>query len=485
MAAFKQTAPIVSRHCQNLCATLPCRAFWDVQLTPQTKRSWAQTITGALTWIDNARPARWLVLFAGVALMGASAAWVIKQIIAHPEWPAGVDMGLYLRAADAVSHGTSLYAGDAGEFHRYPYPPLFADVLALLTALLGDQLAAFVWMGAGGVFLVAALFLIMRRFGFSTPVHWIALIAGALLVGRSGRAEIYHGQVNFALLLLLVAGLMCWRSGRARLASVLWAAMICFKPFLGVVVLFLLRRGDWRTAAMTFVLSGVIFALSFLPMHADLIGAFLGWRETTQHYAAPAYAANPLNQSFYGLLLRLFTDNAFSRAWADLPFLVPLGLAALAIIAAMAFLALAQKDELSKEESPTRDLICLSAALAAIMSLGPVTEGNHLYFFLPAAIGVGVLGLRRWRENAPRRGLWAAAAAAWGLLMLGPLWPKLTPLHFASPESWNLLEGFGILLSGHGGILLLTAAACTAATLQCERRDHAAGRAGAGAAGLR
>src|SRR5690606_29565640 len=119
------------------------------------------------------------------------------------------------------------------------------------TALFGHAGAAGVWIVLQAVALVAVAVLLTRRGGVSLAIPWVVLICGALFVARAARSDLYHGQLNFLLLLLLLAGFLCWRQGRSASASGLWAVMICCKPFLGIVVFFLLRQRDWRTAALT------------------------------------------------------------------------------------------------------------------------------------------------------------------------------------------------------------------------------------------
>ncbi|MBC7767919.1 MAG: DUF2029 domain-containing protein [Phycisphaerales bacterium] len=421
----------------------------------------------------DARPwARAVIAALALALIGVTAVWVIHEILIRENWPAYTDMGLYLDAANEIAHGRDPYAGDDLGLHRYPYPPLFAGLIAVLVAIFGSA-ASYVWITATAVFFVATLWLINRRFGFTAPLHWILLGAGLLLIGRTARIDLMHGQLNFMLMLLLVMGLLSWRAERVRLASVLWAVAICCKPFLGVIVLFLLRQGAWKTALMTFVLSGVIFWASFLPTFPNVFDTFQSWRETTQHYASPAYAANPLNQSFYALGLRLFTVNDFSQPWADAPilaFLVP-ALAALAAGFVFWITAAPQKHG-AAHEAGAYLLLRFGAALAALLSLGPVTEGDHLFFVLPGLFGAMALTWSRVRAQSADQLLWIGVTAAWLLLAAVLAWPRQLLLYFGDEASWAHLKGAGILLSGANAFLLMGAAAPTAIALRRESKEH-------------
>jgi hypothetical protein len=435
------------------------------------------TLVSPRTWTDaalaanNSRLLRLTLFGAALVLMALAGIWVWRQAASNADWPAGADIGLYLDAAASVVNGESPYAGSEMNLHRYPYPPLFADFMALLTIIFGRELAGFVWMAAGAGFLIASVLIMTRRFGFTLPYHWALLAAGILMMGRTGRSDLMHGQLNFSLTFLLVTGLLSWREGRSWLASALWALAICCKPFLGVIVLFLLRRGDWRTAATTFALSGVVFLLSFLPTFPNALDTFWGWREVTQHYAAPAYAANPLNQSFYGFGLRLFTENDFSQPWVIAPMLALLMLVAAGFVAVGAFwINAGAPDTQDRTQDGAYDLLGFAASLAALMSLGPVTEGDHLYFGLPGLAGSLAIAWRKLRANAPDARLWLIVALPWLAIAALLAWPKQALFHFNATESWRYLEGVTLLISGACGLALLTAAGATAWALRHGRK---------------
>mgnify|MGYP000703188304 CR=1 FL=1 len=424
-----------------------------------------KALSDLLLRLDRIRLLRVALVVVALALAGVAAVWVAGTIMARGNWPAYTDMGLYLDAADELANGRNPYVGADLGLHRYPYPPLFAEIIAVLVAIFGPY-ASFVWIISGGAFLVASMWIMCRRFGFSVPMHWVLLASGVLLVGRTARVDLMHGQLNFMLLLLLVTGLLSWRAQRTWTASVLWAIAICCKPFLGVVVFFLFRAGSPKTAVTTLGLSALIFGLSFLPTFPDVFETFQSWRDTTQHYASPLYAANPLNQSFYALGLRLFTDNDFSQPWLVSPFLAAAVPVLALILAALVFWVAARPRTASADEEGMLTLTRFGAALGAVMSLGPVTEGDHLYFVLPGAIGAFALTWRRVREDSPAARPWLIASAAWLVLVTVLAWPRELLLYFGDPETWVHLRGAGILLSGANGILLLTAASLTALALR-------------------
>jgi len=441
-------------------------------LRPKRISDWLVALDAQL-WL---RAAAALLAF---VLIGVAAVWVANEIQVRGDWPAYTDMDLYLDAARELSHGRNPYDAPDQGLHRYPYPPLFAELIAVFAAVFGAS-AGYVWIVTTALFLLVSVWLMSRRFGFAAPAHLALLGAGLLLIGRTARADLMHGQLNFMLLLLLLLGLMAWRARRMWAAGAFWAVAICCKPFLGVVVFFLVRQKSWKAALATVAFSAILFWSSFLPTYPNVFDTFESWRETTRHYASIEYAANPLNQSFYALGLRLFTSNDYSEAWL---IATPLALALLALAAVVAiatfWIIAAPGRAAAPDEAGAFDLLRFGAALAALLSIGPVTEGDHMFMVLPGVVGAMALTWRRIRADSPRQGLWIAMATAWLVLALVLAWPRQLLLYFGDESTWVHLRGAGILLSGAYGVLLLTAAVFTAIVI---RREFAVTRPGRPAA---
>src|SRR5690606_16471641 len=96
------------------------------------------------------------------------------------------------------------------------------------------------------------------------------------------RNETFHGQVNFLMAFLVIVGAILWQRGYNVAAAVPWALAIVTKPFLGLLVLFLLRKGDFRGAFATLALSTILFIGSFVFAFPDPLQVFHDWRVSTQ-----------------------------------------------------------------------------------------------------------------------------------------------------------------------------------------------------------
>lgn len=410
-------------------------------------------------------------MLAGCGLLLLAAAALVRKLWLAPAWPDGTDLSVYLNAAGAILGGDHPYDPNYYPYDPYGYPPLFAEVIALFRFVLGAGHAWLAWPVICAICLMAALYLIMRRVSWRAPLGWTALAAGVLMFGHIGRSDLYHGQPDFLLLLLLVVGLMQFRAGKTYSGALAWGAMIVVKPFLGAVVFFLMRRGRWRDAIATIGASAILFGVSFLLFAPRLIEAMTGWLAASRWYTSVPNVAKPANQTFYGLFHRLFVDTEHSTPWVNAPGLVPwLMLPILALVIAGIYFGVSSKEEAAAataEESGARDMVELCIPLGLFFALGPLTEAPHLYLLLPAFYGAGVLLARRWRAGGAAKTRWTLAVAPWLALMT--LFAIPVGLAIVSPYQWPELSGAAILVSGLNGYLALAGSLLAAYALRAER----------------
>jgi hypothetical protein len=220
------------------------------------------------------RPVLWraavkhCLLIAGIALIVAAAALLVRKLMIANEWPNKTDLSVYLNAAGAILRGDHPYNPAYYQADPYGYPPLFAELIAVLRLAFDTGDGWLIWPFFCAACLVVAIYLIMRHVSWRAPLGWVALAAGVIMFGHIGRSDLYHGQPDFLLLLLLIAGLMRFRSNKPVSGALLWGAMIVVKPFLGAVVFFLIRRGQWRDAAATVGSSALRFCCSHQGLRA-------------------------------------------------------------------------------------------------------------------------------------------------------------------------------------------------------------------------
>lgn len=427
-----------------------------------------------ISWIQRVQwqKATGLVALAAALLIALAGFLLVRNILTTPSWPDHTDLSVYLNAADAIWAGGSPYNPSLYPADRYGYPPLFAEFIAFLRLVLGQGHSWLIWPLVCAVCLFGALNLLMCKFGTRTPVPWIGVAGGLLMLGHIGRSEFFHGQPTFVLLLLFLSGLLCLRQGAVLPGALAWGAMIVVKPFLGAVVFYLLRRGQWRAAIATVAISGTLFFLSFLPFITRLPDAIRGWLEASGWFTTIPNVAKPANQTAYGLFTRLFVDTKYSTPWFDAPALVPvLMIPVLLIVVAGIYFGVsgrttANSDNAGDAESGARDIIEASLPLGLVMAMGPLTEAPHLYLLLPAIFASGIMLRHKW--NTPHlRGLWATAAGFWAALFMLFIIPYRATL--IAVYSWPKLTGVKILISGLNGYIVLAACLLSAWALHSER----------------
>ncbi len=416
----------------------------------------------------------------------ADVAALMHSLRGNPFWRTTTDFSLFLNAAYMFAHGGNPYTFAPGNSHGavvlekgqgfygvvpvdpYAYPPLLAEAIRPLT-LLGDNTARTLWILLSAIALAASVTLLLRGFGFRVGWHWVALSVALLGASATARVDLYHGQVNFVLLWLMTYGLWLHRRGRAVTAGFAWGLMFVVKPFLGLLLVYLVWRKSWREAVVGGATAGLLFLVSFVPPLLDGYGHFLqvfhGWVRVTHWYAA---SPRPDNLSLYGLIRRLCVPNPYVHAWItdrSVPGWVGVVVAAALILV---YLVSVARNGPAPSAHPGRVLVEAGLVLGLGMAYGPLTEGDHLILLLPVMIGSAWLA---WEQrDTGNLAAWRCAAAAWMILLLWLLIPVQLPL-FGLPgyADWTPVFGLRILLTGQIGLLVLAASVLTAHALRQEQ----------------
>ena len=212
------------------------------------------------------------------------------------------DFSGYAQAAQAVAAGVSPYAHFSSStivMSGFDYPPLVAMLLRPFD-LLTAHWQQVVWLWLSLASLVAGSVITARTL---LPADWPRARLG-VAVGLSfppATYNLWHGQMNLVIFLLLAVALSDYVAGRRTRCAVILgiAASIKLAPLLLLVVL--ARRGWWRAVAagLGTVAAGVALGL-----------VTLGWSVTRQYALdiVPVLSRDNgwfYNQSWNGLVSRL------------------------------------------------------------------------------------------------------------------------------------------------------------------------------------
>jgi hypothetical protein len=199
----------------------------------------------------------------------------------------------------------------------FPTPPVMPILLTPFAALdgKGAMAAWFLFKAAATALVLAWMLRVADQLAGGLPT-WAAA-AGLALAARPVMGDLLHGNVNLWILFLVVAAVICYRSGRDVAAGLLLALAIACKLTPALLAAYFAWKREWRLTAATAV--GLALWLFFVP------AAFLGWDrnlsllEHWADYMVWPYAAEgkvetlQTNQSAAALLYRLFTHTDVSQ----------------------------------------------------------------------------------------------------------------------------------------------------------------------------
>src|SRR5579883_449874 len=146
------------------------------------------------------------------------------------------------------------------------HPPT-SVLLALPFARLHYPDAVLVWNLTSLGMLGVSLFVIWRGFGIPFSLWWSFPLITSLLICPPLITQVYFGQLNLVILLLLTGTWAADRSGRPLLAGVLLGTAATIKLFPGFLFLYFIFRGQWRS-----LLAGVITIALLTGLTATVLG---------------------------------------------------------------------------------------------------------------------------------------------------------------------------------------------------------------------
>ena len=217
---------------------------------------------------------RWTLpspLLVVLATIGA----VLLVVVATNRWAVPSDEHAYWLASQRLLHGQPLYDPSATIVtpYAYWYPPVLAQVLAPVAAVLPSEAFTAAWT----VLLLVCIWFLAGR----SPLGALALIAFLPVA-----VELWFRNIHLVLAVLVVLGLRRWPALFAVGASIKLA------PGLGIV--YLAARGRWRDASLATAVGIAILVVSIVVspdawrQFADILSA-RGAGETNGFLAVPYF----------------------------------------------------------------------------------------------------------------------------------------------------------------------------------------------------
>ncbi len=373
------------------------------------------------TWLPRAVWAAAVLLFL-VTLVGSARAPAVDVL---EYYGAGLMIrtggDIYEQARIVAANHYAMFAPNTpnGNASAYVYPPLVALALAPLSVLPLTE-ASLVWYAVLIVSVLVTAYALADALTCSRPSgRWLAFAAillGLLLFKPVRGALGYTRQIDLVLLTLLALTLAALTRRRDVVAGVCLGLVVAIKPFFVVIALFLLWKGSLRG----FIAAGVTATvLGLVPL--VLLGLLGDYLSVVAYLGSPAFIASPVSQSFTSMLVRLFTENQFTRPVLDAPWLVT----ALRVVYSVAVVGLVLT---IVGRSRTRDAIDLALEYGLVVSatllIGPLAEESHLAYLAVGLSAAAAVAAARVRCSRAAR--WLGVGVV--VMTLGLLTPGLHEL---------------------------------------------------------
>jgi len=243
--------------------------------------------TPGQTALDRS-PIRWLLLAAGVVM--AIYAWQIRQP------PSTSDFTIFYVSAKRPP--SEMYVRPVGPPRGNMNAPQFQLLIRPLT-WWPLATASEVWRGLNLVALCGCVWGLTRK----GPEKWTAADYGAALAWAPFHHELTLNQVTWILWPLLVWTWWCWRQDRWAAGAVAFGVALSLKAFLGVFLLWLVVRRQWRAVGVSLAAAAAAFGAGLAVYGLDV---FRNW---TAAMAGAEWPGAFSNASIRGLIDRSLTKN--------------------------------------------------------------------------------------------------------------------------------------------------------------------------------
>jgi hypothetical protein len=221
------------------------------------------------------------------------------------------DLRVYWGAADALINGGRVYGVAFGEdtgFYKYAPAVAVAFVPAALLPFSWVAHAHFLLIGVAlGIVFVRLERLMMRDMFYRYPPRILGrALLGLLCIAVLLSRELHLGNINLWLVVLLILGAEALIHGARARAGICFGLLWLIKPYLLLIAVPLVIRGEWRTVVAAFV---TILVGLFIPF--ILLGPTTAWQLHREWIAAMAAHSGYLQSpdTFESLL-----SGSFGRA---------------------------------------------------------------------------------------------------------------------------------------------------------------------------
>ncbi|MEV6969879.1 glycosyltransferase 87 family protein [Hamadaea sp. NPDC051192] len=322
------------------------------------------------------------------AVYTALAIEIVALVVFTVLWES-LDFSVYMWGGQAVASDARLYTEQALA-HWFTYSP-FAALVFAPWSVLPLTLGRLLWQLLSVAAFAGGCAVVMRLAGRPVTRLSLAMAVAAGLLLEPVYHTLFQAQINLLLFGMIL--LDVWLVSRGRFGGVWIGVAAAIKLTPAIFIVFLLVAGRTRaaaTAVVTFVSCGLL-GLLVAPEASRMYWLSLFF--DTSRVGAPYIS----NQSPYGMLRRLFTNDPAIDAWYPV---IPavIGLAGLVIAA-----RLARRGDW---------LAAVAATGVTGLLVSPISWAHHWVWVVPA-LAVLLRGGRAAR---------IAAAVAYAVFVLAPMW---------------------------------------------------------------
>jgi hypothetical protein len=192
---------------------------------------------------------------------------------------------------------------------QFEYPPPFLVLPRLIAATTGDFWGfRRAWFALNLAVVLAGVIIVALRFdrALGTGARWLtpfALVAPAMVI------TLIMGNVQLAIIAASMMAMVLFERGRHAAGGAILAYAIVSKLYPGLLVLYLLLRGEWKPVLWTAVFGIAIVGIATVDFGAGPYAAFLAHMpKLLSGEAFPAFrnpAAIAVNESIPGLVFKL------------------------------------------------------------------------------------------------------------------------------------------------------------------------------------